>query len=227
MWKSLWKVGVSVVLCVSSSVVCDVRLSSGAFSLLSVCVVTEFPGVGGWLREWICVILMIASVILILQECCFLTFFWGWSLYGGDGLLSQPIFCWSISAFCCCVGCVYGRWSSGEYALASTVSPKRRGGVISFLIHLLVGSLVVEQRCPFYVLVCCDVWVVDRWRHWLRSNNLLFCVVCRKCRIWVVCLHFGCSARCFCGFAFICPFSFFGIQLYNVRIFYSKSSILF
>ena len=44
----------------------------------------------------------------------------------------------------------------GEYALASTVSPKRRRGVISFLIHFLVGSLVVEQRCPFYVLVCCD-----------------------------------------------------------------------
>ena len=39
--KSLWKIGISVVLCISSSVVCDVRLSSGAFSLLSVCVVIE------------------------------------------------------------------------------------------------------------------------------------------------------------------------------------------
>ena len=103
--------------------------------------------------------------------------------------------------------------SSGEYALASTVSPKRRRGVISFLIRLLVGSLVVRHRCPFYVLVCCDVWVVDRWRRWLRSNNLLFCVVCRKYRIWVVCLHCDCSGRCFCGFASIYPFSFFGIQL--------------
>ena len=117
--------------------------------------------------------------------------------------------------------------SSGEYALASTVSPKRRRGVMSFLIHLLVGSLVVWQRCPSYVLVCCGAWVVDRWQHWLHSNNLLFCVVCRRCRIWVVCLHCGCSARCFCGFASICPFSFFGIQLYNVRIYYSKSSTFF
>ena len=117
--------------------------------------------------------------------------------------------------------------SSGEYTLASTVSPKRRRGVISFFILLLVGSLIVWQRCSSYVLVCCDAWVVDRWQHWLRSNNLLFCVVCRKCRIWVVCLHCGCSARCFCGFASICPFSFFGIQLYNGRIYYSKSSTLF
>ena len=117
--------------------------------------------------------------------------------------------------------------SSDEYALASTVSPKRRRGVPSFFIHLLSGLFDVRQRCPFYVLVCCDVWVVGHWRHWLRSNSLLFCVVCRKCRIWVVCLHCDCSARCFCGFASICPFSFFGIQLYDVQIYYSKSSTLF
>ena len=115
----------------------------GVFIVVCLSCSREFFGVGGWLREWICVILTIATVILILQECCFLTFFWWWSLYGGDGLLSQPIFCWSISASCCCIGCVYGRGSSGEYALASTVSPKRRRGVISFLIHHRVGLLIV------------------------------------------------------------------------------------
>ena len=41
MGKSLWKMGVLVVLWVSSAVVCDVSLSSGAFSSLSVGVVVE------------------------------------------------------------------------------------------------------------------------------------------------------------------------------------------
>ena len=36
MGKLLWKADVMVVLRITSSVVCDVRLSSGAFSLLSV-----------------------------------------------------------------------------------------------------------------------------------------------------------------------------------------------
>ena len=43
--------------------------------------------------------------------------------------------------------------SSVEYALASTFSPKRRRGVISFLVRCQSRLLSFGPECPFFVLV--------------------------------------------------------------------------
>ena len=47
--------------------------------------------------------------------------------------------------------------SSVEYALASTVSPKRRRGVSSFLIHRQIESSFVGRRYPSFFLFGNDV----------------------------------------------------------------------
>ena len=122
----------------------------------------EFFGVDGWLREWICVILMVASVVLILQECCFLFFFWG-------GLFMEAIACClsqssvGVPVHSAVVSVVYivGR-SSGEYALASTVSSKRRRGVSCFLFDSRFSCRLLDGgvRLSFLCVMTFGSWVV-------------------------------------------------------------------
>ena len=95
----------------------------------------------------------VASIVFILGAVFLFSWLWEWSPYGGECLLSQPVFCLCATAFDCCVVDVRKRGSSVEYALASTVSPKRRRGVISFLIRLQIWLLIVGRKYPCSFLV--------------------------------------------------------------------------
>ena len=105
--------------------------------------------------------------------------------------------------------------SSVEYALASTVSPKRRRGVIRFLIHRQIWLSFVERRYPSFFLVGNDAYFADRWLSWLHSNNLPFCGVCRSVAFRrVTCVVFGSAIISPCLLPFVAShFSAFCLEM--------------
>ena len=79
-----------------------------------------------------------------------------------------PLYSMDVSLLCIMGG------SSIEYALASTVSSKRRRGVSSFLAHQWALLSRVGRNDPSFVLVGCGAQAEDRWQSWLRSSDLPF-----------------------------------------------------
>ena len=95
------------------------------------------------------------SICWSFLNCTFL--WWRWPV-----ALANPLLV--FHCILCYIGAVFDGGSSIEYALASTVPPTSRRGVISFLLHRQFYLSLVGRNYPSFILVGCDAWVVDRWQ---------------------------------------------------------------